>query len=133
MRKQHFLYILRWAAPKNGRTFFLDQHFSYYIVVKKFVTPGVFFYAFIVFNLKIVQSRLLLTLSREVFRTPFWIRFKFLIPNIIKWSLTTQDVNCFGYLFFFHVVWLRQHESWWHWDYSIGQSVRGDELWLVFG
>ena len=67
MRKQHFYYTLKWTPPKNGSTFFLDPHFSYYIVVKRLVAPGVFF---ILFNLKIVRSRLLLKISKE-----FGLRF----------------------------------------------------------
>ena len=43
MRKQHFYYILRRAAPKNRCIFCLDKYFSCYIVVEMVVTPGVFF------------------------------------------------------------------------------------------
>ena len=43
MRKQHFYYILRRAAPKNRCIFCLDKYFSCYIIVEMVVSPGVFF------------------------------------------------------------------------------------------
>ena len=43
MRKQHFHYILRGAASKNGRTFCLDKRLRCNIVVEMFVSRGVFY------------------------------------------------------------------------------------------
>ena len=53
-----------------------------------------------------------------------FITFQILITNIIQWSWTQEDANCFGYLFFSKVVWLWQHDSWWHWDCRIGNQSR---------